>query len=70
MKIALSELKKALKWVDNHSPDICLNIEIEDSKLLIMCKDRYDVHVKISLYSDSSMLPKILKEDILRDDTK
>lgn len=65
MKISVSDLKKALKWVEEHSNDNHVNLHLID-QLTIGCKDKYQAQVEIVLYEDSMMLPKIRKEDVLK----
>lgn len=64
MKISVSDLKKALNWIQTNSNDTHVNILTID-QLTISCKDKYQVQVEITLYEDSIMLPKIKKEDNL-----
>lgn len=64
MKISVADLKKAVKWVEEHSNDTHVNILLID-QMSISVKDKYQAHVEITLYEDSMMLPKIRKEDNL-----
>ena len=68
MKIKLTELKKALAWVEQNSADVILNVSIDENResyLKIQCKDRYEVFVEIKVFHDGLMLPKIIKESNL-----
>lgn len=64
MKIAVADLKKALKWVEANSNDTHVNILLIN-QMVIQATDKYQAYVQITLYEDSSMLPKITKEDVL-----
>lgn len=64
MKIAVVDLKKALKWVEANSNDTHVNILLID-QMVIQTKDKYQAYVEITLYEESAMLPKIKKEDVL-----
>lgn len=67
MKIALADLKKALNWIETNSKDVVIDVvDHHDGKLYLKCQDKYEVYVEITLYHESSMLPKIRKEDILK----
>lgn len=64
MKIAVVDLKKALKWIEANSSDTHVNILLIDH-MVIQTKDKYQAYVQITLFEDSAMLPKITKEDVL-----
>lgn len=67
MKIDLKELKKAVNWVEANTNQVHINIYSADSnKLVITTMDKQDTEVEIVLYSDSQMLPKIKKTEVLR----
>lgn len=67
MKIALADLKKAVNWIEENSKDVVISVlDHQDGKLYLKCTDKYEVSVEIILYHESSMLPKIKKEDLLR----
>jgi hypothetical protein len=65
VKIAIDDLKKAIKWLDANSNDTHVNILLID-QFMMQCKDKYEAQVEITLFEDSMMLPKIRKEDLLR----
>lgn len=67
MKISVDDLKKAIKWIESSSKDTHVAVELayDGRNLSIRCKDKYEAQVEITLYTDSSMLPKIRKEDVL-----
>ena len=64
MKISISDLKKALDWIQQNSNDTHINI-LTIEQFTISCKDKYQAQVEITLFEDSMMLPKIKKEDNL-----
>lgn len=66
MKIDLQELKTAIKWIETETKEISVDIQIEDRKVLIKTFDKADQQVVITLYNDSSMLPKITKTEVLK----
>lgn len=68
MKITVKDLKKALTWLDNNSPDVILNIDMDDTNerfMLIKCQDKYATAVTIKIFNDSNMMPRITKEEQL-----
>lgn len=65
MKIDLKDIKKAIAWVDANTNADKVDFYLGDSKLVITTLDKYQAHVEIVLYEDSTMMPKIKKTDIL-----
>lgn len=65
MKIAILDLKKALKKIEEISNDTHVNIIWVDN-MNISFKDKYEAQVEITLFENSMMLPKIRKEDLLK----
>ena len=67
MKIDLEELKKAIDWLRANSHDLKVHIVLHEiDKLVIKTMDKHDNEVEITLYTDSQMLPKIKKTEVLR----
>lgn len=66
MKIDLKELKKAVQWVEGNSNVVRVDIQMQEGKLFLTCMDKGDSEVEITLFSDSQMLPKIKKTEVLR----
>lgn len=67
MRISLEELKRAVLWIEANSRDIKVEVSPESgSRLHLSCFDRNDSQVEITLFEDSSMLPKIKKTEVLR----
>ncbi len=67
LKIDLAQLKKAVQWIEGNTNEITIQIYSGDmSKLLLKTTDRLGNEVEITLYSDSQMLPKIKKTEVLR----
>lgn len=67
VKIDLKELKKAIQWVEVNTNDISINLFTGDgNKLVITCFDKGGSEVEITLFTDSQMLPKIKKTEVLR----
>lgn len=64
MKISISDLKKAIDWINIYSNDTHVSI-LAIHNLTISLKDKYQTQVEITLFEDSNMLPKIKKEDNL-----
>lgn len=64
MKIAIVDLKKAIKWLETNSNDTHVEIKFIDN-MLIQCCDKYLSSIEITLFSESNLLPKIRKEDLL-----
>ncbi len=65
MKIKLTELKKAIAWIEQNSQDIIIDLELDhdrDSYLKIKCQDRVSTYVEIKVFNDGMLLPKIIKE--------
>lgn len=65
MKVGIEDLKRAVDWIRLHSPDMKVDVQMHQGQLFIKCMDKYKVGVEIKLYEDSTMMPKIIKEDIL-----
>ncbi len=68
MKIAITDLKKALQWIEDNTSETHVRMQeymIEGGIIELVCQDKYGVQVRIKLYSDSNMMPKITREDIL-----
>jgi len=67
MKISLEELKRAVAWIEANSRDIQVRLETyEGNKLHLKCMDKYESEVEITLFENSSMLPKIKKTEVLK----
>jgi hypothetical protein len=67
MRIDLEELKKAIDWLRTHSHDLKVHIVLHEiDKLIIQTMDKHDNEVEIVLYTDSQMLPKIKRTEVLR----
>jgi len=67
MKIDLEELKKAIDWLRTNSHDLKVHIVLHEiDRLIIKTMDKHDNEVEITLYTDSQMLPKIKKTEVLR----
>jgi hypothetical protein len=67
MKIDIEELKKAIDWLRTNSHDMKVHITLHEiDRLIISTMDKHDNEVEIVLYSDSQMLPKIKKTEVLR----
>ncbi len=64
MKIAVADLKKALKKIEEISSDSHVNI-LMIQNLTIGFKDKYQAQVEITLFDDSNMMPKIRKDERL-----
>lgn len=64
MKIALADLKKAIKKIEEISNDSHVSI-LMINNLTIDFKDKYQAQVEITLFDDSNMLPKIRKQEVL-----
>lgn len=65
MKVTVDDLKKALDWIRTNSNDVYIQVDIVDGLMYFKCEDKYKVSVEIKVYKESSMMPKITKEDIL-----
>lgn len=65
MKIALSDLKKVVTWIENNSLTQHVDVQLQDRKMYFECRDKYDTGIEITLFEDSSMMAKIKKEDRL-----
>lgn len=66
IKISLTELKKALTWIEANTSEIDANIVIDGQKLFIHAMDRSHREIEITIWhSDLQNLPKIRKTDIL-----
>lgn len=67
MKISIEDLKKAVQWVESNSRDLQVRVEpdINGRNLVLKCEDKYAVQVEITIYADSTMKPRIKKEDAL-----
>jgi hypothetical protein len=66
MKISLSDLKKALQWIDANTNESHVKLELFGPALILTCKDKYEQQIDIKLFEDSMMLPKIRKETVLK----
>ena len=68
MKINISDLKKAIKWIEANSSNAHVTVYTgEANKLSIRCMDRLDSEIELTLFeSDTAMMPKIKKTEILR----
>jgi hypothetical protein len=67
MKISLDDLKKAVQWIEGNSRDVNIRVELDPNgrNLILKCDDKLSVNVEITLYADSTMKPRIKKEDAL-----
>jgi hypothetical protein len=67
MKIAVSDLKKALAWIEANTREVNVRLELhhDGRNLSIKCEDKYQVQVEIKLFNDGTMQPRITKEDAL-----
>jgi hypothetical protein len=66
LKIDLTQLKKAIQWIEANTNEVAVQIYTGDSnKLILRSIDRLGSEVEITLYNDSTMLPKIKKTEIL-----
>lgn len=70
MRINISDLKKAIKWVEEHTKEEIINVYIvsgfSGSNILSLdCKDKYTKEVEIEIYEAGTLLPKIKKTEIL-----
>ena len=65
MNVSVDDLAKALAWIKNNSMDVYVKASIIDGKLYFKCKDKYESQVEITIFGDSTLMPKIRKEDIL-----
>lgn len=65
MKIKVDDLKKALDWLRTNSSDEFIDIQLHPRNIVLSFNDKYQSSVEVKLYEDSSMLPKIRKENPL-----
>jgi hypothetical protein len=67
MKIAVSDLKKAIQWIEANTREVQVLVELahDGRNLCFKCEDKFSTSVEITLFSDASMLAKIKKEDVL-----
>jgi hypothetical protein len=67
LKIEVAQLKKAVQWIEANTNDLSVQIYTSDgNKLLLKATDKMGHEVEITLYSDSQMLPKIKKTEVLK----
>ena len=66
MKISLEELKRAVGFIEAHTNEISVNIEIQHNEVLLKSFDKSGKSVIIKLFSDSSMHPTITRTEILK----
>lgn len=67
LKIDLSQLKKAVQWIEANTNDINVQVYTGDgNKLVLKSTDRTGHEVEITLFTDSQMLPKIKKTEVLK----
>lgn len=68
MKISVADLKKAVRWIEEHTNESFIRVNeyiVEGGIIEIICQDKYDTQVRIKIYQDGNMLPKITREDVL-----
>lgn len=67
LKIELSQLKKAIQWIEANTNEVNVQIYTGDgNKLILKSSDRLGHEVEITLFTDSQMLPKIKKTEVLK----
>lgn len=67
MKIDLSQLKKAIHWLEANTNEVNIQVYTGDmTKLMLKATDRLGNEVEITLFNDSQMMPKIRKTEILK----
>lgn len=66
MKISISDIKKAIQWIEVNTNESHVSLIMVDSALIIDCKDKYEQSIEIKLFNDNMMLPKIRKETLLK----
>lgn len=66
-KISLTELKKALQWIEANTNALNIIIDFSGDSITIKTVDRYEQAVAIELYDTdrSQMMPKITKTERL-----
>ena len=66
IKVSLTELKKAIGWIEANTQDVNVLFVLDGHKLFISTADKGQQEVDITLYStDAHMLPKIRKTEKL-----
>lgn len=65
MKISVSDLKKAIKWIESYSNDTHIQFSNNGYRMWLEIMDKYGAKVTITLFEDSTLLPKIQKEEVL-----
>lgn len=66
MKIEFESLKKAIKWIEENTGEMTVNVFLEGTKMHLKVHDRLDSEVIITLFEDDNLLPKIQKSEILK----
>lgn len=67
MKVSIADLKKTIKWIEENSKDVMVEIQIpQNETMYVRCVDNYQMMVEITLSNEGRMLPKIRKEDFLK----
>lgn len=65
MKIALTDLKKAIQWIDANSKDTHVQLLSDGYQMWVEVSDKYGAKVTITMYENGTLLPKIQKQDYL-----
>jgi hypothetical protein len=62
MRVSLEDLKKAVKWVQENSKAVAIEVDIEDGRRLkFVVEDKYERMTKITMYSVDGSEKALLK---------
>ena len=67
MKINITDLQKAINWINTNSRDVTVDVSTSEGngRMTVYCMDKYGTEVEITLYAEGQMLPKIRKTESL-----
>lgn len=65
-KVKLSDLKKAVQWIEanTHNEDVTVMM-VDNRNLVFKCFDRNDSEVEITIFGGGELMAKIKKTEVL-----
>jgi hypothetical protein len=66
LKVRLSELKKALSWIEANTNVEYITANTDEREMTLKSFDKSDSEIIITIFSDGTMLPKIRKTEVLK----
>lgn len=66
MKVLLADLKKAISFFEAHTAEISVAVALDDGRVLLLRGfDKLGQSVEIQIYLEGTLLPKIVRTDVL-----